>query len=270
MDRCEVLQHGSTLVLRLSSSLVARIVVDTDGQRQGDGWFRRELQVVAHLAARGAPVIPPHPGMPAEPIICEGFPISFWNFVHITDVCPAADMLGASLCECHRVLRSYSGELERLAILHESVSVLNHCHLKGTFELGAYTLLRHHLDVSLTRLAEVPMQPLHGDAHPGNWLMTREGLLWTDWEDAFIGPVEWDLASLIWNAQWLEGDQAKVGRILAGYREAGGHFETDLLEPCMAARAAVMCCWYPVLYPDPSLDRQTKLQARLDWLAARG
>jgi thiamine kinase-like enzyme len=40
------------------------------------------------------------------------------------------------------------------------------------------------------------MQALHGDAHFGNLLVTRDGLLWTDWEDAFLGPVEWDLASI--------------------------------------------------------------------------
>jgi thiamine kinase-like enzyme len=40
------------------------------------------------------------------------------------------------------------------------------------------------------------MQPVHGDAHLGNVLATARGAVWTDWEDAFVGPIEWDLASL--------------------------------------------------------------------------
>ena len=41
------------------------------------------------------------------------------------------------------------------------------------------------------------VQPLHGDAHPGNVIATREGLVWIDFEDACLGPVEWDLATMM-------------------------------------------------------------------------
>ena len=36
----------------------------------------------------------------------------------------------------------------------------------------------------------------HGDAHPGNLLLTRSGLVWTDFEDACLGPREHDIACL--------------------------------------------------------------------------
>ncbi|HEY0803631.1 MAG TPA: phosphotransferase [Pseudonocardiaceae bacterium] len=38
--------------------------------------------------------------------------------------------------------------------------------------------------------------PLHGDAHPGNLLHTPNGPVWTDFEDAWRGPIGWDLACL--------------------------------------------------------------------------
>jgi thiamine kinase-like enzyme len=42
------------------------------------------------------------------------------------------------------------------------------------------------------------VQPLHGDAHPGNLIATREGgLVWIDFEDVCLGPVEWDLATMM-------------------------------------------------------------------------
>jgi aminoglycoside phosphotransferase (APT) family kinase protein len=37
---------------------------------------------------------------------------------------------------------------------------------------------------------------LHGDAHPGNLLLTRAGFRWTDLEDSSRGPRGWDLACL--------------------------------------------------------------------------
>ena len=82
-DRCEILQDGNTLVLRLSESLVARVVTDRDGPRQGDGWFARENAVAEHLARAGAPVIPLHPGLPPGPHERHGYTMSFWQFVQV-------------------------------------------------------------------------------------------------------------------------------------------------------------------------------------------
>jgi Ser/Thr protein kinase RdoA (MazF antagonist) len=40
-------------------------------------------------------------------------------------------------------------------------------------------------------------RPLHGDAHPGNVVATRAGLVWIDFEDVCRGPIELDLASMM-------------------------------------------------------------------------
>src|SRR5690606_14265647 len=169
----------------------------------------------------------------------------------------------------HTVLRSFDGPLPDLAILHETVGLLETLERRGSFPPATLELLRSHLETSLVALEGLPFQPLHGDAHFGNLMVTTEGLLWTDWEDAFRGPVEWDLASIVWNARVLDGDHATADGILAAYREAGGDFDDAVLERCLTARAAVMSAWYPVLYPDPSPERREKLRFRLDWLAAK-
>jgi aminoglycoside/choline kinase family phosphotransferase len=95
---------------------------------------------------------------------------------------------------------------------------------------------------------------------------TTRGLLWTDWEDTFLGPVEWDLASIIWNARILEDDHASADALLAAYRRAGGSIDEAALHQSLIARAAVMSAWYPVLYPEPSPERREKLRRRLEWL----
>lgn len=265
-DRREILQDGHTLVVRLTDSLVARIVSDIDGPRQGKEWFARETAVAAHLTRHGAPVIPLHPGLPATAQEEGGYTLNFWQYVTATREEPAADAIGASLHQCHRILASLPTPLPHLAILHESLALLDSLQDQNLLPATTIALLRDHLTRSLDALADLPHQPLHGDAHRGNLMMTTEGLLWTDWEDAFSGPVEWDLASIIWNVRLLDDDQSHADAILTGYRNAGGNYVESVLQQCLAARAAVMSAWYPVLYPDPSPERTAKLRHRLDWL----
>jgi hypothetical protein len=267
-DRCEILQDGSTLVLRLTESLVARIVQDAEGPRSGPEWFARENALALHLAQSGAPVIPLHPGIAPGPHEHLGCPINFWRFVTqvFGDVEPEA--VGGSLFRCHELLARYSGALPRLGILFETQGLLGVLEEKGLFSGEERELLRIRLEEAVAELGGFPMQPLHGDAHPGNVLSTTEGLLWTDWEDAFLGPVEWDLASVLWNARHMDGEHGWGDRVEAAYRDAGGSVNGDALEACYVARAAVMTAWYPLLYPNPDEARKDKLRHRLRWLRA--
>ena len=265
-DRCEVLQNGSTLVLRLTETLVARVVQDLDGPRQGTDWFARENAVAQHLASNGAPVIPMHPEIPPGPHEHSGYPINFWQFVTRTHAEPAPEAIGRAMFRCHEVLRGFTEPLPELAILTESVDLLATLEQRQLFPTATLELLRERLVSSLEGLKGLVNQPLHGDAHTGNLMNTTQGLLWTDWEDTFSGPVEWDLASVIWNARELEGDTVWVDGVLNAYRQAGGEFDERALEVCMVGRAAVMTAWYPVLYPDMSPERAARLQKRIEWL----
>jgi hypothetical protein len=260
-DRCDILQNSSTLVLRLTEALVARVVQDRDGPRQGTEWFARENALAQHLTRNGAPVIPLHPDLPPGPHEHLGYPLNFWEFVTRTDAEPDPREIGLTLKKCHEVMKTFPEPLPHLAILTESLAILND---RPLFPAETQHMLRQHLQTSLQVLADYPHQALHGDAHAGNLMQTTRGLLWTDWEDTFAGPVEWDLASIIWNAQLLDHDHATVAAI----REAYGPVDEKALQQCLIARAAVITVWYPILYPNPNEDRQRKLQARIDWLAA--
>jgi len=265
-DRCEVLQDGSTLVVRLSETLVARVVTDRDGPRQGSGWFARETAVAQYLASRAAPVIPMHPELPPGPHEHLGFTLNFWEFVRAVAEPAEPAMVGATLYRCHEILSGFPQPLPELGILTETLSLLEELEHRGLVSVSTGRLLRDHLVVSLEVLGSFPSQPLHGDAHAGNLLNTTRGVLWTDWEDTFVGPVEWDLASIIWNARILDEDHRTADGILAAYCQAGGRVDPAALQQGLVARAAVMSAWYPVLYPNPDADRQRKLQMRLEWL----
>ena len=262
-DRCDILQNGSTLVLRLTDTLVARVVQDRDGPRQGTEWFARENAIAEHLTRHGAPVIPLHPALPPGPHEHLGCPINFWEFVTRIEAEPDPREIGRTLRQCHEIMRSFDKPLPRLAILTESLAILDD---RALFPQATQQMLRDHLATSIEVLGKLPHQPLHGDAHMGNFMNTTRGLLWTDWEDTFSGPVEWDAASIIWNAQILDEDHAAVKAVLDAYRESGGHIVEDALQQSLIARAAVMTAWYPILYPNPDAERQAKLRRRIEWL----
>ncbi len=265
-DRCDILQNGSTLVLRLTETLVARVVQDREGPRQGMEWFSRENAIALHLTKAGAPVIPLHPDLPPGPHEHLGYPMNFWQYVTAVDAEPAPSEIGRTLYQCHEVMRGFTEPLPELAILKESLGILKE---RVLFPDSTQCLLRDHLEASVEVLKKAVHQPMHGDAHTGNLMNTTKGLLWTDWEDTFAGPVEWDLASIIWNAKILDEDHAVVSGILDAYREAGGDVDERLLNQSLIGRAAVMTTWYPILYPNPNEERQAKLRRRIEWLELR-
>lgn len=265
-DRCDVLQNGHTLVLRLTDTLVARVVTDNEGPRQGGEWFSREIAIARHLTENAAPVIPLHPDIPPVPHEHLGYTMNFWEFVTKTNTQPTPAETGTTLGQCHEILESFPGTLPRLAIIHETHALLDTLARRDLFPAETLRLLEKHLVHAIGQLSPLPHQPLHGDAHGGNLLPTTRGLLWTDWEDAFLGPVEWDLASIIWNAKLLENDTPTVSGILSAYTETRGPIDENALDVCLVARAAVMSAWYPILYPDLDATRVAKLKHRLKWL----
>jgi hypothetical protein len=265
VDRRDVIQAANTLVVRLSEDLVGRVVVDRSGPRQGLGWFERETAIARHLATCGAPVIPLHGEIDPGPHEHHGFAVNFWKYVQSVDASADPVEIGAALAACHGHLVGYEGGLEPLAILRETLELMKSRAGAGDFAEGERQLLRRHLERALEELADAPSQALHGDAHAGNLLHGKDGVLWTDWEDAFVGPVEWDLASILWNPRFLDGNDAEVEAIRRGY----GPCHEERLELCFTARAAVMSAWYPVLYPDADPVRREKLRMRMRWLEGR-
>jgi hypothetical protein len=164
-------------------------------------WLALEIDVTTFLSDRGAPVVAPSRELPAGPHERDGFAISFWTYVQPDpDRTPTAADCSAMLPDLHDALRSYPGELPALCAndIPRGLEMLAHdaTRLSGTdVDLLLASAER------LRPLWEGPRddgQPLHGDAHPGNVIATRDGeLVWIDFEDVCLGPVEWDLATIM-------------------------------------------------------------------------
>lgn len=166
-----------------------------------EDWLEREIAVTEYLSDQGAPVVAPSRELPPGPHERDGYWISFWTHV-LPDPqrTPTTDDCSAMLPDLHDALRSYPGELSTLGA--DDIS-------RGLDQLDRGGDVLGEADVGLLRASaerlrpfwEAPggdLQPLHGDAHPGNLIATRgSDLVWIDFEDVCLGPVEWDLATIM-------------------------------------------------------------------------
>lgn len=265
-EQAIVLQHRSNAIIHLfPTTVVARVATIPTTIRQGDSWFVHELAVARHLAATAAPIIPPSSDI--DPGLHQhlGLVLSFWKFVKVLDQPFDPYEAGRALRSCHQALKTFSGNLPILALLTEAMQLL--VSVATAFSPADADLLMQIGERSVQRLSRLPMQPLHGDSHSGNVLNTAQGVLWTDWEDTFVGPIEWDLACLL-VAPYVTGiDLEKAEAALQGY---GGSIDPEILGECMVARSFVTVIWYTILQQQrPSADRKAQLEQRLAWLKQR-
>ncbi|SES01121.1 Phosphotransferase enzyme family protein [Lentzea albida] len=197
-DDPDVLKHGSNLLVHLRpAAVVARIAARTALIRPSvASHFARDLSVSAFLDSRGVPVVTPSAELPAGPHVRDGFVMSFSTYVpHERGVRLPHDDVLKLLPDLHAELRHYEGPLPTRGPLDDVDNVLTYLDGRGAPDLDRFRAWR---DTLLARWPEHhnDVQPLHGDAHPGNLLLTPSGPVWNDFEDAWLGPVAWDLACL--------------------------------------------------------------------------
>jgi thiamine kinase-like enzyme len=99
------------------------------------------------------------------------------------------------------------------------------------------------------------MQAVHGDAHIGNVLATSRGAVWTDWEDAFLGPVEWDLACLRSRLELFGEERDVIEAMTAAY---DAPYDASLAADLGLVRNVQVIAWLAVF-----AERQPELADRM-------
>jgi Ser/Thr protein kinase RdoA (MazF antagonist) len=163
-------------------------------------WLQREVEVTSFLAEQGAPVVAPSRELPPGPHRHDGFVVSYWTYVRPDPdrMATAADC-SAMLVDLHAALRSYPGELPTLGSAVIDLRWLGRLDLASGVLRDADVARLHASAGRLRPFLEAPgeVQPVHGDAHAGNLIATRDGLVWIDFEEVCRAPVEWDLATMM-------------------------------------------------------------------------
>ena len=250
VDRAEVVSVAANVLLRLEPGPVAaRLTGATEGFRDSAGNLRREARLAAMLAAAGAPVPAPLGG----PYEAGGRDVTLWPWLELDGLAGDAAQAGVALRACHDALEAIDPaglHLEPLAMLAEARRLAQ----------SALPEALPAIDRARAALGAAPHRIVHGDSHPGNVLWTADGPLWSDWEDAHLGPLEWDLACLV-SAARVRGDD--FGWAEAALAAHGAPFDATLLDACVDARVAQGAAY---LAATGRGDRDA-LHRRLTWLA---
>jgi Ser/Thr protein kinase RdoA (MazF antagonist) len=267
-DDAVVLRDLSNVVVWLRGSpVVARVATTTAEIRRGDRWLAREVAVASHLAAAGAPVVPPSSLIAPGPHREDGLVLSFWEWVEELDEAPDPRAAGRALRCCHEALANFDGELPRWGGWYEALAVLEGLEEQSALsdvDLATLRRVAEGLSGPLEEL-ELPLQAVHGDAGPSNALHTTAGVLWTDWEDSFLGPSAWDLACLVSSARIVRPEETWSELALDAYGPRTDDRQLDLL---IAARAFLVTVWTAVIGRQHPATLAT-FDARMEWFRAR-
>lgn len=223
--------RGNVVVHLAPAPVVARVATLTGWTRDDPfRWMEREVTVAGHLANRGAPVAAPTPlADPGPHRSSAGLAVSLWTLVTATSsVRPSPVQVGRALARLHAAGADLPGRLPLLTpardLITEGLAILAR---HEVLDADTITVLRGHqtdllAEIEATACAELPV--LHGDAHPGNVLMSGSGCVWIDLEESCRGPREFDLAVML--LSYAEPHQADPGgdglAALAAYADVAG------------------------------------------------
>ncbi|GAA2061009.1 MULTISPECIES: phosphotransferase family protein [Streptomyces] len=188
-----VLHDSNKLTLRLlPCDVLARVAPEAEQVAH------TEVELAQQLTAAGAPVAALDPRVPPRVYERDGWVVTFWTYYAPTagtGVPPAG--YARALERLHAGLRTLD-----VPAPHWTERVGRALHLLDDHDLTPALADRDRdlLTGTLRDLSRAirahgaPVQPLHGEPHPGNLLATRGGPLFIDLETVCTGPVEFDLA----------------------------------------------------------------------------
>ncbi|MCW5831431.1 MAG: aminoglycoside phosphotransferase family protein [Labilithrix sp.] len=261
-----VVADKSNLVLRLAPHpIVARVAMATSLVRVGMAWLRREVEISRFLAERGCGVTRPSTRLPAGPFERGGLVISFWDEEEIVADRPDPRAAGAALREAQRALARYDATA---LPVWGSVDEARQVFARARFFTGPeLRRMKHAWEEVDGIVASAPsrtasFQAVHGDAHIGNVLATARGPVWTDWEDAFVGPVEWDIASLRSKAELFGEERSDIEAMTAAY---GADYDVDLARDLGLVRNVQVISWLAI-FAERQPDLLARMRMRLDRL----
>jgi|TARA_Y100000815_G_scaffold208456_1_gene192637 aminoglycoside phosphotransferase (APT) family kinase protein len=187
-----VLQNSNTLALRLlPCDVVARTAV------AGQEVAAFEVSVARNLGACSAPIASLDPRVEPRVYERDDFAVTFWSYYDSVTGMASPSEYADALHRLHAAMRSIEVDAphftERIAAAEGLVA--DRHETPGLVDADRTLLLDALRDGRKALCSRVTAdQLLHGEPHPGNLLVTRDGLLFIDLETCCLGPIEFDVA----------------------------------------------------------------------------
>lgn len=243
-DEAQVIGTGTNVLVHLRPApVVARVTRLAHLVRPADA-LAGGIGLAKHLAQRA---VPPSELIDPGPHTEGGRYITFWCYR--SGVAASPSEAGAALRAFHEAAARYQGPLRTFDPRPEAVRIAD---LIGG---ESAEILRD----AATRLAPpaLPQQAIHGDAHFENVLA---GGVWQDFDEACVGPREWDLACMIHRWSVFGQLENEMNDALAAY---GPHDRNavDALQPLVVLGIAAWGSLAPLIG-----ETSPRTVARLEWL----
>lgn len=184
----------------------------------------RELSVARILCRAGVPAIRPARD---EAIEIDGRTATLWTWVSGTDAQVDPLAFGRLLRAAHEAWRDAGGHddawpyldpIAKIGARIEALSALDEAPLLDARLGRARALWEGFVSAS-------PLQIVHGDAHSGNVIVTRDGPVLADFDETKIGPVEWDLVSMTVGHHRFGRPRAHLDAFARGLGATPAHLE---------------------------------------------
>ena len=193
VDDTVVLNDSNRLVIRLMPcDVVARVTPMTHFASA-----EREVEIVRWLVATDSPVVALDARVQPRVFVRDGFKITMWTYVEPVQRTPSPTEYAHALGRLHAGLRKIDVPtdhcMDRVAATASDIASRDvtpdltdgdRAFLAGTLRDLAHAIAGRNAAEQL----------VHGEPHPWNMLMTADGPLFIDFENACRGPVEYDLA----------------------------------------------------------------------------
>jgi len=240
----EVIGEGMNVLVHLRPApVVARVTRLAHLARTADA-LAGGVGLARHLGDRA---VPPSELIDPGPHAEGGRYISFWTYRTAEEATPSE--AGAALRAFHDAAQSYRGPLRPFDSRPEALRIAD------LVDGEPAEILRD----AATRFVvpDLPQQALHGDAHFGNVL---RGGVWQDFDDACLGPREWDLACMIHRWAVFGLMETEMREALAAY---GPHDREAVaaLQPLVVLGLAAWGSLAPLIG-----ETSPRTPDRLDWL----
>jgi thiamine kinase-like enzyme len=226
----------------------------------------RSIVVARHLEAALVPALRVSGAIDPGPHPSAAHFVTFWEHVD-HDASRPVDPIraGDRLRELHETLASLPREgFPRLGPFTELPPMIDALVGSRAFSEREGALLSSRLEASLADIETLglPETVLHGDASPGNLLHTPDGPIWSDFEEACVGPRELDLACIVATARAFDLPSRPLREAIL---VASGPHDEVVLRPFSDARVIQSLVWEAAMSTGDEAARAAASARRAAW-----